>query len=100
MTIPVHELGNDRPFEMMDERWESPALKMLVFARISDSRMGDVEYRLTNISHMEPPAALFVVPADYTIDTTPTPHDQLIALIYADRYPAVGQSLGTPLAPD
>ncbi len=67
MTIPVGVFGNDRPFEIVDERWESPALKMLIYARSSDPRTGVVEYRLTNIRRAEPPAELFVVPSDYTI---------------------------------
>jgi hypothetical protein len=60
MTIPVGVFGNDRPFEIVDERWESPELKMLIHARSTDPRTGVVEYRLTNIRRAEPPANLFV----------------------------------------
>jgi hypothetical protein len=65
--IPTGQIGNDRPIEITDERWESPELKMLVYSRNSDPRTGVVEYRLTNINRSEPPADLFVVPSDYTI---------------------------------
>jgi hypothetical protein len=99
MTVPMGQLRNDRPYELIDERWESSELKLLIAATISDSRMGDVEYRLTSIRRGEPPAHLFVVPSDYTIDRTPTPHDQLIALMHPDRYPAVGEALGQSLLP-
>jgi len=66
-TIPAGQIGNDRPIEVTDERWESPELKMLIYSRFSDPRTGVVEYRLTNINRAEPPADLFAVPADYTI---------------------------------
>ena len=61
--IPTGQIGNDRPIEITDERWESPELKMLVYSRNSDPRTGVVEYRLTNINRSEPPADLFMVPA-------------------------------------
>ena len=65
--IPTGQIGNDRPIEITDERWESPELRMLVYSRNSDPRTGVVEYRLTNISRAEPPADLFMIPADYTV---------------------------------
>ena len=65
--IPTGQIGNDRPIEITDERWESPELRMLVYSRNSDPRTGIVEYRLTNINRTEPPPDLFVVPSDYTI---------------------------------
>src|SRR5262249_14905720 len=52
-TIPVGRIGNDRPIEITDERWESPELKLLVLSRHHDPRTGDVEYRLTNISRAD-----------------------------------------------
>jgi hypothetical protein len=67
MTIPIGQIGNDRPIEITDERWESPELKVLVYSRSSDPRTGVVEYRLTNINRADPPADLFVVPPDYTV---------------------------------
>jgi hypothetical protein len=65
--IPTGQIGNDRPIEITDERWESPELRMLVYSRNSDPRTGVVEYRLTNISRAEPPADLFMIPSDYTV---------------------------------
>jgi len=65
--IETGRIGNDRPIEIVDERWESPTLKVLVQSRHSDPRTGTVEYRLTNVTRNEPPHDLFVVPADYTI---------------------------------
>jgi hypothetical protein len=66
-VIPTGQIGNDRPIEITDERWESPELRMLVYSRNSDPRTGVVEYRLTYISRAEPPADLFMIPADYTV---------------------------------
>jgi hypothetical protein len=66
-VIPTGQIGNDRPIEITDERWESPELRMLLYARNSDPRTGVVEYRLTNITRSEPPADLFMIPHDYTV---------------------------------
>jgi hypothetical protein len=67
-TIPTGQIGNDRPIEITDERWESPELQVLLSSRHSDPRTGIVEYRLTNVSRAEPPADLFQVPPDYTVN--------------------------------
>ena len=61
-TIPVGQIGNDRPIEITDERWESEELKLLVLSRHHDPRTGDVRYRLTNVSRAEPASYLFTVP--------------------------------------
>ena len=66
-VIPTGRIGNDRPIEITDERWESADLKLLIYSRFSDPRTGVVEYRLTNIIRGEPAPDLFVVPPDYTV---------------------------------
>jgi hypothetical protein len=66
-VIPVGEIGNDRPIEITDERWESPELRLLIYSRFSDPRTGVVEYRLTNVVRAEPQADLFSIPSDYTV---------------------------------
>jgi len=48
-TIPLWQAGNDRPIELVDERWESPELKLVISSSSIDPRTGVVEYRLTNI---------------------------------------------------
>jgi hypothetical protein len=68
MTIPTGLLGNDRPMQVVDEVWESPDLKVVVYARRSDPRTGILEYRLTNLRRTEPPHDLFVIPANYSIE--------------------------------
>jgi hypothetical protein len=72
-TIPIDRIGNDRPIQITDERWESPELKLMISSRFSDPRTGVVEYRLANINRAEPPADLFMVPTDYTIIGPPPP---------------------------
>ncbi|HEY2930908.1 MAG TPA: hypothetical protein VGK99_04115 [Acidobacteriota bacterium] len=67
LTIPVGEIGNERPIDVVTERWYSPDLQVVVMSRHSDPRLGEDVYRLTNIQRVEPPAALFQVPPDYTI---------------------------------
>ena len=66
-TIPVGQIGNDRPIEITDEQWESNELKLLVLSRHHDPRTGDIEYRLTNVSRGEPAPDFFTVPSDYTV---------------------------------
>ena len=61
------------PINIVDERWYSPELQVVVMTRHSDPRYGETTYRLTNISRAEPAAALFQVPSDYTLKEMPTP---------------------------
>ena len=72
-TIPTGRIGNDRPIEITDERWESPELRMLIYSRNSDPRTGVVEYRLTNINRSEPPADLFMIPQNRIQPMPPLP---------------------------
>ncbi len=67
MTIPAGEIGNERPIEVVNERWYSPELQTVVMTRHSDPRFGEASYRLTNIDRSEPARSLFEVPADYTL---------------------------------
>ena len=74
VTIPAGEIGNEQPINIVDERWYSPELQVVVMTRHSDPRTGETTYRLTNISRAEPPAALFQVPSDYAVrDNTAPP---------------------------
>ena len=66
-TIPVGEIGNDRPISIVTEVWTSPDLKTIVYSKRSDPRMGEQTFKLTNIVRSEPDASLFTVPADFKI---------------------------------
>jgi hypothetical protein len=67
VTIPAGEIGNERPIEIVSERWYSPELQTIVMTRHSDPRFGENSYRLTNINRSEPSPLLFGVPVDYTV---------------------------------
>ena len=54
-----------KPIVVTSERWFSPELHIVVFAKTSDPRAGETTYRLTNVKKGEPSAELFKVPADY-----------------------------------
>ena len=64
-TIPPGEIGNEKPIVIVSERWFSPELQLVVFARTRDPRAGETTYRLANLKRGEPPADLFRVPQDY-----------------------------------
>jgi hypothetical protein len=65
--IPAGDIGNRNPIVVSDETWTSPDLLVTVYTKHSDPRSGDVVFRLENIKREEPAAALFAVPADYTV---------------------------------
>ena len=67
MTIPTNQIGNDRPIQVVSERWYSPDLQVLVMSRQSDPRFGETTYRLTNIVLSDPASTLFEVPPDFEI---------------------------------
>ena len=64
-TIPAGRIGNEKPIAVTTERWFSPELHIVVFARTVDPRVGESNYRLVNLKREDPPAELFRVPADY-----------------------------------
>jgi len=72
-TIPTGEIGNERPIEVVSERWYSEELQTVVMTKRSDPRMGETTYKLMNVNRSEPQRTLFEVPSDYTvIDNLPT----------------------------
>jgi hypothetical protein len=71
VTIPAGEIGNERPIDIVDERWYSPELQTLVLSKRTDPMSGDMTYRLTNINRNEPVRSLFEVPSDYKIKEGP-----------------------------
>jgi hypothetical protein len=67
MRIGAGEIGNERPIEVISERWYSPELQTVVMSKHSDPRFGETTYKLTRIDRREPPPSLFQVPPDYKI---------------------------------
>jgi hypothetical protein len=66
-TLPAGAVGNERPIEIVYERWYSKDLRLIVQSRRIDPRYGEQTYRLTNINRSEPDRSLFVPPADYKL---------------------------------
>ena len=64
-TIEAGAVGNDRPFQVVSERWYSQDLQTAVMTRRNDPRTGEEILRLTNIRRAEPGAYLFQVPPGY-----------------------------------
>jgi hypothetical protein len=71
-TIEAGKIGNERPIEIVYEKWYSDELQMVVQSRHYDPRFGEQTYRLTNIVRSEPDPSLFTPPADYKVLTEPT----------------------------
>jgi hypothetical protein len=67
ITIPAGEIGNERPIEIVNEKWYSPELQTVVMTKRIDPLVGETTYKLTNINRGEPARSLFEVPADYKI---------------------------------
>ena len=70
-TIPAGAIGNERPIDIVMERWYSDALEADVLRRNIDPRFGETTYRLVNVVLGEPSADLFVVPESYELDGEP-----------------------------
>jgi hypothetical protein len=66
-VVPVGEMGNDRPFNIVHETWTSPRLHVVVLSKTMDPRFGESTMRLTNIDLSEPELSFFEPPADYSV---------------------------------
>jgi hypothetical protein len=67
LTIPQGQIGNNRDLHVVNERWYSKDLQMMVKTSNSDPRFGTTTYELTNISQTAPDPTLFQVPVGYTV---------------------------------
>jgi hypothetical protein len=72
-TIPAGTIGNDRPIEIVTERWYSEDINAMVLERFSDPRVGETTYRLVNVVLGEPSPDLFQVPQGYEIKAAEMP---------------------------
>lgn len=70
-TIAAGAIGNERPIEMVYEKWYSKELQLIVYSKHSDPRFGEQIYRLENISRSEPDRSLFTPPSDFKLLTEP-----------------------------
>lgn len=67
-SIAAGEIGNERPIDIVSERWYSPELQLTVMSRTLDPRSGETVFKLTNLRRAEPARFLFEVPADYKVN--------------------------------
>jgi hypothetical protein len=67
ITIPQGQIGNNRDIHIVNERWYSKDLQMIVKSVNSDPRFGVTTFELTNISQNAPDPTLFQVPTGYTV---------------------------------
>lgn len=65
VTIAAGQIGNERPIEIVSERWYSPELQMVIMSKHSDPRMGETVFTVSNISRTNPDPSLFQVPPAY-----------------------------------
>lgn len=66
-NIPAGAEGNDQPMQTTFERWISTKPRLVLLSVTNDPRYGETVTRLANLVLDEPPAELFQVPADYTV---------------------------------
>ncbi len=66
-TIPIGQMGNDKPISVISERWYSPDLKTTLMTKHSDPWAGELKTEFTSVNTSEPDASLFTVPSDYRI---------------------------------
>ena len=66
-TIPAGTFGNDAAIQIVNERWYSVDLQVVVMSRHADPRAGETVYKLVNISRANPESSLFAVPADFQV---------------------------------
>lgn len=66
-TIAAGQIGNDKPIQIVFERWYSNDLQVVVKSTRTDPRFGTTTYTLNNVQRTEPAATLFTVPSDYTV---------------------------------
>jgi hypothetical protein len=84
-TIPADAIGNERPIEIVYERWYSKELQLIVYSKHSDPRFGEQTYRLTNINRSEPDPSLFQVPTSYRIINQPSVYNRTVVNTRAER---------------
>lgn len=77
-TIPAGEIGNERPIEVITEKWFSPELNVLVMTKHIDPRFGETTYRLTAINKGDQDPSLFQIPAGYKVEDGEPGHSIMI----------------------
>ena len=74
LTIPAHAVGNDRDIHVVNERWYSDDLKVLVKSSNDDPRFGTSTYELKDVSRAEPDSSLSNFPQASPAAIAAEPH--------------------------
>jgi hypothetical protein len=72
-TIAAGTIGNERPIDIVTERWYSPEIDAVVLQRFADPRFGETVYRLVNVARGDPSRDLFQVPQGYEVEAAAAP---------------------------
>lgn len=72
-TIPAGAIGNERPIEIVTERWYSKDIEAMVLQRYIDPRFGETTYKLVNVVREEPAPELFQLPQGYALEIDRAP---------------------------
>ena len=67
LTIPAGTFGNHAALKVVNERWYSDDMQILLKSSNSDPRFGTTTYELTQLVPGPPDPSLFQVPADYRL---------------------------------
>jgi hypothetical protein len=70
-TIAAGEIGNEKPIEVVTERWFSTDLQLPLLITHTDPLMGTATTKVTSVTRGEPDASLFQVPSDYKVVSGP-----------------------------
>lgn len=68
-TIAAGEIGNEKPIEVITERWVANDLQLPLLFVHTDPLMGTATTKVTSVTRGEPDASLFQVPTDYKLIT-------------------------------
>lgn len=86
---PTETFGGASGLEIRGERWLSPALRALVYARIEDAQSGVVEFQLTGIERTPPPPSQFAVPEGAAPWPASRPHAAAVTRLSLQHLAAV-----------
>jgi hypothetical protein len=65
ITLPIGAFQKNHEIQIVDERWISKDLQLLMYSRTEDSEYGTLEHRVTRITRDDPPPELFEMSAGY-----------------------------------
>ena len=74
ITIPAGTFGNNGDLKVVNERWLSDEMQILLKSSNVDPRFGTTTYELTDLVQAPPDSSLFQVPTDYRLRTAHWQH--------------------------